>query len=131
MSDAVKDAAAVRRGYVFFNSGDLAGLAGVFAEDVIWHAAGNNQLSGEKRGRDACFAYFGRLAELSGGTFRAELHDVVSGEAHTVGVHTSVAEREGRRLNERTLLLLHMHDGTILEGWEYYENPSRVDAFFG
>ncbi len=130
MASAQDDANTIRRGYEFFNSGDLAGLAGVFAEDAVWHVGGRNALSGEQRGRDATFTYFGQLAERSGGTFRAELHDVVGGETHTVGVHTSTGEREGRRLSEPTLLLFHLRDGQIVEGWEHYEDSRRVDDFF-
>lgn len=131
MASAQDDAATIRRGYEYFNTGNLAGLAELFAEDAVWHVGGRGQLSGEKRGRDATFAYFGQLGERSGGTFRAELHDVVGGDTHTVGVHTSTGEREGKRLSERTMLLFHLRDGKVTEAWEHYEDSGRVDEFFG
>ena len=128
---AQEDAATVRRGYELFNGGDLDGLRQIFTEDAVWHVGGRSQLSGEKRGRDACFAYFGQIGELTGGSFRAEVHDVVGGETHTVGVHTSTGEREGKRLSERTVLLFHLRDGKVAECWEHYEDSRRLDEFFG
>jgi ketosteroid isomerase-like protein len=130
MTSAQEHAATIRRGYELFNSGNLAELAGIFAEDAIWHVGGRGQLSGEKRGREACFAHFGQLGELTQGTFRAEVHDVVGGEAHTVGVHTVTGQRNGRTLSQHTVLLFHMRDGQVAEAWEHYEDSQAWDEFF-
>jgi ketosteroid isomerase-like protein len=131
MVSAQDNAAVIRRGYELFNSGNMEGLQGIFLEDAVWHVGGRNQLSGEKRGRDACFQYFGQIGELTNGTFRAEMHDVVAGAEHAVGIHTSTGEREGRRLNEHTVLVFHLRDGKVAEAWEHYEDSRRVDDFFG
>jgi ketosteroid isomerase-like protein len=56
---------------------------------------------------------------------------VVGGEEHTLGIHTSSGERDGKRLDEHTVLVFHMRDGTVAECWEHYEDTRRVDAFFG
>jgi hypothetical protein len=39
--------------------------------------------------------------ELTAGTFRAEPHDVVADDLHSVGMHLATGEREGRRLEDR------------------------------
>jgi ketosteroid isomerase-like protein len=56
--------ARIRDGYAAFAKGDFAVLNDLFAEDVLWHEAGRNQLSQEYRGRDAVYEFFGRLMEL-------------------------------------------------------------------
>ena len=129
MANAQENAAAVRRGYEAFNRGDMQALADLFAEDAVWHVSGRNRLSGEKRGRDAAFAYFGQLGELSGGTFRAELHDVIANDEHVVGLHTSTGERDGRRLSAHTALVFHMRDGKVAECWEHQEDQAAFDEF--
>lgn len=129
MANAQENAAAVRRGYEAFNRGDMQALADLFAEDAVWHVSGRNRLSGEKRGRDAAFAYFGQLGELSGGTFRAELHDVIANDEHVVGLHTSTGERGGRRLSAHTALVFHMRDGKVAECWEHQEDQAAFDEF--
>ena len=56
---AKENADLVRRGYAAFSAGDMATLTEVFAEDAVWHVPGDGGLAGDKKGRDACFAYFG------------------------------------------------------------------------
>ena len=129
MPSAQENAAIIRRGYELFNSGNLDELHQLFAENAVWHVGGRNALSGEKRGRDAVFAYFGQLAELTGGTFQAELHDVIASEEHVVGLHTNTGERAGRRLNEHEALVFHLRDGKVVEAWEHYEDSRKIDEF--
>ena len=131
MVSAQEKAAIIRRGYELFNSGNIEGLTDIVAEDAVWHVGGRNRLSGEKRGRDAIFAFFGQLGELTGGTFRAELHDVIAGEEHAVGLHTSTGERDGRRLSVHAVLVFHLRDGTVVEAWEHYDDSRAVDEFLG
>lgn len=130
MASAQENAATIRRGYELFNSGDLEGLRQLFAEDVVWRAGGRGRLSGEKRGRDAAFAYFGQLGAETGGTFRAELHDILANEEHVVGLHTNTARRGDKSLNLREALVFHVRDGKIVEAWEHYEDSQTADEFF-
>lgn len=130
MTSAQENAATIRRGYEHFNNGDLEELTQLFAEDVVWHGAGRGRFAGDKRGRDATFAYFGQLGELTGGTFRAELHDVVANEEHVVGLHTDTAQRGGKSLNAKEALVFHLRDGQVVEAWEHFEDSQTWDEFF-
>lgn len=127
---AQENEAIIRRGYAAFNSGDMATLAQIFTEDTVWHTAGRGRLSGDKRGRDATFGYFGQLAELTGGQFRADLHDVVANDEHAVGLHTSTGQREGRSLNVHTAIVFHVRDGKITEAWVHISDTQAFDEFF-
>ncbi len=129
MASTQEKVATIQRGYELFNSGNIEGLADIVAEDAVWHVGGRNRLSGEKRGRDTIFAYFGQIGELTGGTFRAELHDVIAGEEHAVGLHTSTGERDGRRLSVHTVLVFHLRDGMVAEAWEHYDDSRAFDEF--
>jgi hypothetical protein len=75
------------------------------------------------------FACFGDVVELSGGTFRAELHDVVANAEHAVGLHTDVGERDGRRLNVRKVLVSHLREGKAVQVWEHNHNSQAYGAF--
>ena len=130
MASARENADIIRRGYEFFNSGSLDELKQLFAEDTVWHSGGRGRLSGDKRGRDAAFAYFAQLGGLTDGTFRAELHDVVADEEHVVGLHTSTARRGGKSLNVKEALVFHVRDGRVVEAWEHYEDSQAWDEFF-
>jgi ketosteroid isomerase-like protein len=129
MASAQEIEALIRRGYELFNSGNMEELATIFAEDVVWHAGGR-RFGGEKRGRDAVFAYFGELVQATNGTFRAELHDVAASSEHGVGIHTNTAQRNGRTLNLHEVLVFHVRDSKVIEAWEHYEDTQTWDEFF-
>jgi ketosteroid isomerase-like protein len=94
----------VRRGYDAFSRGDMQTLRELFDPDVVWHTPGRSQLAGDHRGVDAVLGFFGRTMELTGGTFRVEVHDVVANDEHVVGLHEVIAEREGKTLRDRNVL---------------------------
>lgn len=120
----------VRRGYEAFSKGDMDTLATLMSEDVIWHVPGSNPLSGDKKGRDDTFAYFGQLMERSGGTLKIDLHDIVGGDEHVVGLHHDSAEREGKTLDSNEILIFHVSNGQIVEAWEQYPDLAEFDKFW-
>ncbi len=125
-----EDAEVVRRGYAAFSSGDMATLSELFEEDVVWHVPGSGDLSGPKQGRDATFGYFGELVSRSGGTVSIELHDVVGGDEHTIGLHRARAERDNATIEENAILVFHLRSGRVSEVWEYHEDPSASSDFW-
>jgi ketosteroid isomerase-like protein len=94
----------VRRGYDAFARGDMDTLRELFDPEIVWHFPGRSPLAGDHRRPDAVLGFFGRTMELTAGTFRAELHDVVADDRHAVGIHLATGEREGRRLEDREVL---------------------------
>lgn len=53
----------LRKGYDAFSRGDLDTIRNeVFSADIVLHVAGRNLLSGEYRGVDAVFGFFGKLS---------------------------------------------------------------------
>ncbi len=125
-----KNVATVRRGYELFNAGNLDELRKLFTTDAVWHLAGRGKMSGVRRGRDACFAYFAQIGEGTKGSFSAEVHDVVGGADHVVGLHTSKARRGNKRLNVLETLVFHMRRGRIAEGWEHMNDTAAWDNFW-
>lgn len=88
----------VRRGYAAFAAGDFDTLRAIMARDVVQHVPGQGPLSGHHKGIDAVLDYYGKLFELSGGTFRADLIEVHGdGAGHALAVHQTSMERNGAR----------------------------------
>ena len=86
----------VRSGYDAFNSGDIATLMELFAADVVQHVPGDGPLAGTYKGPEAVLGYYGKLAEMTGGTFRAHLVDVHGdGLGHVMALHQTKGERNG------------------------------------
>lgn len=120
----------VRRGYEAFNTGDMATLNELFAEDAVWHVAGSGVLSGTKQGRDAVLAYFGELGARTQGDFQARVQDIVGGEDHTVAIQQTHGTNNGKTLDMSTVITFVVRDGKIAEGREYFEDTARSDDFW-
>ncbi len=105
------NASLVRELYRAFEGRDAATLRQRIREDAVWRVPGTSRLSGEYRGQAAIFAYFGRLTELSGGTFRARLLDVLDGKDHAAALARATGSRGGREYAGTYVLLLRIAGG--------------------
>jgi ketosteroid isomerase-like protein len=119
----------VRRAYQAFNEGDGATLTEVFAEDAVWHAGGDNAISGTFGSRDATFGMFGKLAELTGGTYRVQPTDVTADGDSVTAHHRATAQRDGKSLDMPSTIRFTMVDGRIAEATETLSDQATFDAF--
>ena len=124
------NAALLRKGYDAFAKGDTATLTDLFSEDVVWHLPGRNLISGEHKGRDAVFAVFAKTMELTGGTFKIDLHDIVANDEHTVSLSRASASRQGKQLDLRGADIYHIRNGKVTEWWSFVEDQRLDDEFW-
>ena len=121
----------VRLGYKAFTAGDMDTLADIMSPDVVHTVPGNNQISGEHKGRDAVFAMYGKLAELTDGNLEVELEDVkVDGDNRVVATHHNSGERGGKTLDTHSTLDFTIDDGKITRIDESYDDQAAEDAFW-
>jgi ketosteroid isomerase-like protein len=121
----------VRRGYVAFNSGDVETLLQLFAKDVIQHVPGSGPFAGTYKGAEAVLGYYGKLAEYTGGTFRAHLMDVHGDDAgHVAAYHLVVAERNGKKRVSRGSLLFTFIGDKATDLLELHGDLAGDDAFY-
>src|SRR5437899_3427965 len=117
MMTADENAAILRRAYAAFNSGDMDTLIEVFDESIVWHLPGRSSMANDYQGRDATLAYFGQLAQDTGGTFRAELERLLADDdGRVVGIQRSTADRDGKHLDVRDSIVFQLKDGRITDG---------------
>ena len=120
-----------RTGYDAFAKGDLATLGELLADDVRWHTPGNNQLSGTSNGKEETFGQFAKIAELTGGTFSLDIHDLFANDQHGVALVVVSAEREGKKLESHAVHVVHFtSDGKVQESWFHAEDQQAVDDFW-
>ena len=67
----------------------------------------------------------------SQGSLQAIVKDIVGGENHTVGIHQSHAESNGKTLDIATAVVFVLRDGKIVEGREFSEDTAQADEFWG
>ena len=121
----------VRRGYQAFATGDMATLNELFADDIVWHAPGRSQLAGTYRGKEEVFATFQKVAELTGGTFKLDIHAVLADGEHAVVLARAMGEREGKTLNDNSVQVFHIKDGKVTEQWLHPGDTYASDDFWG
>jgi hypothetical protein len=127
---AAENAAIVRRGYEAFNAGDMKTLTELFDEGAVWRTPGRSSLAGDHEGREAAFAYFGRLGQETGGTFRAELQHLLADGDRVVGIQHNSAERDGKQLDVEVCIVFQLENGRITEGAEHVRDLYAWDEFW-
>lgn len=121
----------IRRGFEAYGRGDIQALqTEFFSPDIVWHMPGRGPLAGDHAGAEAVGAHFARLAELSGGTHRVELHDVIGNDDHVVALHAARAERPGKQLDVNAMQVFHVRDGKITEAWTVQNDLYGYDEFW-
>jgi len=121
----------VRRGYQAFLSQDMDTLNELFADDIVWHSPGRNQLSGTYRGKQEVFGSFQKVGELTGGTFSLEIHAVLADDEHAVVLARATGQKDGRTLYHNSIQLCHVSNGKVTEQWLYPGDVYANDEFWG
>lgn len=122
---------AVRAASAAFGRGDLSALQDQFlAENIVWHIAGTGPLAGDYQGIAAVMGVLGTISQLSGGTVRAELHDVLVSTDHTVALASIRAERSGKQLALNLVHVIHSENGKATEVWTHSSDPAGAAQFW-
>jgi ketosteroid isomerase-like protein len=128
---AEENVAIMQRAYDAFNTGDINTLTELFDESAVWHLPGRSSFAKDYKGREATLAYFGQLAQETGGTFRAELqHLAVDDEGRVVGIQRSTADRNGKHLDVNDSIVFELKDGRITDGCEHFHDLYAWDEFW-
>jgi ketosteroid isomerase-like protein len=112
---------ALRKGYEAFGRGDIETVMGLFTDDIQWHISGENLVAGD---------YSGKLMELSDGTFRVEVHDVLAGDEHAVGIVRLIAERKGESIALNDAQVWHVNNGKFSEFWSCVYDQKTLNEFW-
>ena len=120
----------VRRGYEAFATGDMATLNELFADDIVWHSPGRNALAGTFRGKNEVFGNLQSVMEMTGGTFKLDIHDLLADDEHGVVLVGVTAERNGKTLKDNTVQVWHLKDGKATESWLHPGDAYASDEFW-
>jgi hypothetical protein len=120
-----------RRAYEAFDKGDMATVSELLADDIVWHVGGNGPLAGDYKGKDAVFGFFGKLMQLTGGTFKLKVHDILANDEHSVTLVRETAEKDGKKWDSNAVHITHPDsEGRVKEFWAFQENQVAADEFF-
>ena len=107
---------------------DWDAVGSVLADEVGWHEPGEEDHSGDFRGRDEVVALLRRLVDVTEGTFQLEPEGFLNLREHSAVLVRWWAERGGRRSEGREIGVYRFTGGKIAEVW-FYNEPSEQEAF--
>jgi uncharacterized protein len=122
--------ALIENAYDAFSRGDLQGAIAAFAEDILWHVPGRGPLSRDYRGHAEVLGFFGHFMELSGGTFRLRVDDVLAKGDRVVVLCTESARRGGRTWSSPQVHVWTVKDGKATVFEEYPGDQQGEDEFW-
>ncbi|HEY8741023.1 MAG TPA: nuclear transport factor 2 family protein [Candidatus Dormibacteraeota bacterium] len=121
----------LREGYEAFGRGDLEAIRGQFNPDIVWHIGGQSPMSGDYKGIDAVFEFFGRIFTETGGTLKNDVHDILANDTHGIVLLTQSAERNGKKLSMNFVQVVHRDaELRVTESWFLPLDANAVDEFW-
>ena len=130
VKEADANAALIRNGYDAFARGDVQGALAAFAQDILWHIPGRGPLSRDYRGPTDVLGFFSHFMELSGGTFRIQVDDVLAKGERVVVLCTESAQRGGRSWSSPQVHVWTVRNGRATVFWQYQGDQQTEDEFW-
>jgi len=114
-----------------FMRGDLDAVLARMTDDAVYRVPGHNLVSGNYRGKQEIRDFFMRLFEVTGGTMRLGVDDVMGDDHHAVMFWTLTAERNGKSLDAHGAMAFKLDDeGKFTESWFLYSDQAAYDDFY-
>jgi ketosteroid isomerase-like protein len=132
MVDSTGPAGVARKYFEALSAKDFATVAGMFADDIVWHQPGANQFSGTRRGGEAVGEMLGGMMTVSEGTFEISLTGplMANGTLVAAPIHFG-GKRDGAVVDQDGVDMLRVEGDRIAEVWLFSSDPVEEDAFWG
>ena len=121
-----------RRLYQAMSAVDLSSILDLVSPDIVFHIGANFPLTGDYRGLQECLGFFAKVQDLSGRTFKTEVHDILSNDTHVVAMVRVTAQREGKPpLDTNVVHIWHVDaEGKFCEYWPVYTDDAVINEFW-
>ena len=108
---------------------DVAAIADLLADDVVYHFPGRNPVAGTYRGKAEVLGLLGAFGRLFDAPLEMRSHDVVASEAHVVDLATYTGSRAGQSFTWNAVRLYHVDADLISEIWLMIGDVYAFDEF--
>jgi uncharacterized protein len=120
----------IQRAYDAFGRGDIPSVLGTFDKEIRWHVPGQSALSGDYFGHEQVLEFFQKTMDLSEGTLRIELHDIVASDTAVFVLCMVSATRSGQRAEFLEVHVWRIADGRAIEFREFQGDEYAETKFF-
>lgn len=122
--------AIIENAYAAFARGDIPTVLEVLDQDILWHVPGRGPLSGDYRGHAEVLGFFQRFMELSEGTFRIAVNDVLAKGDRVIAMVTESAQRHGRKWSSPQVHAWTVKNGRATVFWQFQGDQQTEDEFW-
>ena len=123
------NAAIARAAYEAMERGDVAAFAALLDDDIFWHES-TPGFAGDYHGRDHTLAPLGRVFQESGAQLsRVAIHDLLANDEHTVILHDTTMNKNGRTFTDKYADIYHLRNGNLTKHW-HLAVDSKADEEF-
>jgi len=110
--------------------GDIQGMVGMFADDVVVHVGGKSFIAGDYKGKDGVIESYGKFMGSLGEITKMETHDLLANDTHGIMLQTIEASRGGKSITINGVAILHFTNGKVSEAWFLDEDPYTADPWY-
>ena len=112
-----------RKGYEAFDKQDMETVMSLITDETVWHGGPRGPIAGDYKGKAEILEFFGKFGQLTQGSYRAEIHDMLANEEHTVTLGTQTITRNGKTRSDRFVDVVHPDsEGRVKEFWRLFED---------
>jgi ketosteroid isomerase-like protein len=127
---ADRNAELLRDAYHAFAKRDIPTVLKTFSDQITWHVPGRSPLSGDYKGPDEVVGFLTRAMELSDGTLRVDLDEILADGERVIALTNVSAERNGHRWSSPEVHVWRIEDGKAVEFREYQGDQQAEDEFW-
>jgi ketosteroid isomerase-like protein len=120
----------IRSGYDAFAQGDVPAVLGMLSEQITWHIPGRSPLSGDYTGHEEVVGFFTKSMELSAGTLRVQMDELLADGDRVIALTTVSARRNGTSWSAPEVHVWRVLDGMATEFREYQGDQQTEDDFW-
>ena len=122
---------AIREAYAAFGRGDVDGYLQHCTQDFNFNIPGHGSIAGSWRGKDGMNELARMAMEVTHGSFREEVEDVLANDHHAVVLARHQFTRNGQSHDYRTAYVYDVRDGKLAKCWEQPQDLSIFDEAWG
>ena len=116
--------------YADFAKGDLAAMLAACADTITFQVPGKSPLAGKYTKANFASEFAMKLHELSGGTLKLEVHDILANDRHAAVMASDSLTRNGKTVEYRTVHVWRFENGKPVAWYEYPRDLYQYDAIW-
>ena len=124
------NAIALEKMYADFAKGDLAAMLSSCDDKISFQMSGKSKVAGKFTKATFGPDFVAKLMEMSGGTLKVEVHDILASDRHGVVLASDHLTRKGETVQLRTVHVWRFENGKPVAWYEYPRDLYQFDAIW-